>query len=131
MSRWVAPSRTLTVTVAPCSSGGTEYRFPRKATSACADTVLGTVSIAGNGSGIGASGSASARDWTVARPSVVARSLMSPRVAHHVSSRVWACSTVTSSGRVRQNRCAATWFAFSTTPLRFPRRGGHGLTLTP
>ena len=34
MSRWVEPSRTLRVTVAPCSSGGTEYRFPRKDTSA-------------------------------------------------------------------------------------------------
>ena len=28
-------------------------------------------------------------------------------------------------------RCAAAWLAFSTTPLRLPRRGGHTATTAP
>ena len=41
------PSRWVTVTGPPASSGGTEYRFPRKDTSACAVTVRGTPTSAG------------------------------------------------------------------------------------
>ena len=56
---------------------------------------------------------------------------MSPRSAHHRSSEACAASTVTSSARVRHQRWAAVWLAFSTTPLRFPRRGGQIATDTP
>ena len=38
--------------------------------------------------------------------------------------------TLTVSGRVRHQRCAAAWLAFSTTPLRLPCRGGHTSTAT-
>jgi len=48
-----------------------------------------------------------------------------PRVQHQVSRRACASLTVTSSGRVRQNRWAATWLAFSTTPLRLPLRATY------
>ena len=56
--------------------------------------------------------------WSVAR-------------AQNSSSIRWACAVVTSSGSERHQRCATVWFAFSTTPLRLPRRGGHGRTRTP
>jgi len=103
----------------------------RKETSACAETTRCTAKVAGNGAGSGANGSAAATVATVQRPSAVARIRVSPRVVHHFSSRAWASSTVTWSGSVRQNRCAATWLAFSTTPLRLPRRAGQGLIVTP
>src|SRR4029077_3892641 len=114
------------------NSGATLYRLPRNDTSAWAETVRGTDRVAGNGAGgAGRRGSAPARVATLALPSAAARIRTSPRRAHQVSSSCWACSAVTSSARVRQNRCAATWLAFSTTPLRLPRRGGHGRTDTP
>jgi hypothetical protein len=56
---------------------------------------------------------------------------VSPRTRHHRSKPAWACSTDTSSARVRHQRWAAVWLAFSTTPLRFPRRGGQIATDTP
>jgi hypothetical protein len=36
-----------------------------------------------------------------------------------------------SSRAVRHHRWVMKWMAFSTTPLRLPRRGGHGSTPTP
>ena len=132
MSTVTAPRRSDTATRPWASSGGTEYRLPRKDTRAWADTARSTVRVAGNGvAGAGRSGSAAAIVATEDFPSAVARTRVSPRAAHHRSSSLCASSTVTSSGKVRQNRWAATWLAFSTTPLRFPRRGGHGRTATP
>lgn len=43
----------------------------------------------------------------------------------------WACTTLIPSGTLRLQRCGAEWLAFSTTPLRFPRRGGQIATWTP
>jgi hypothetical protein len=131
MSRWVPPRRTDTA-----HGGPVQLRWDGVPVAAVGHQRL-RGHHPGHGehgrvrAGIGASGSALATVATVARPSAVARIRTSPRVAHHVSSSACASSTVTSSGTVRQNRCAATWLAFSTTPLRFPRRGGHGLTVTP
>ena len=46
------------------------------------------------------------------------------------SSRACARAGEASSGSVRHHRCAAEWLAFSTTPLRQPRRDGHTSTAT-
>jgi hypothetical protein len=43
----------------------------------------------------------------------------------------WAWPTLSASGTVRHQRWAAEWLAFSTTPLRLPRRGGQMSTPTP
>lgn len=81
--------------------------------------------------GIGARGSVAAIVATLERPSAVGRSRVSPRSEHHRSSDACAASTETSSGSVRHQRCAATWLAFSTTPLRLPRLAGQIFTDTP
>ncbi len=109
-------------------------------TSPWAVTVRTTWVVTGNGAGRARSGSAAAScptvmdRWTPSG-SRTTRRRPSPLVAHQVSMRAWACSTVigrpsTVSGMDRQIRCAAVWLAFSTTPLRFPRRGGQTSTVT-
>ena len=105
--------------------------MPRKATSACALAARATASTAGNGAGTGANGSAAATVATVALPLLVGRMRVSPRSVHHRSKLAWACSGVMSSARARHQRCAAVWLAFSTTPLRLPRRAGQIATDTP
>ena len=61
---------------------------------------------------------------------ILARSRTSPRRVHQVSRSCWACSGVTSSGRVRQNPCVATWLAFHHGfAVAAPR--GQGRTDTP
>ncbi|MGS0686813.1 hypothetical protein ACVBEQ_16990 [Nakamurella sp. GG22] len=117
------------MTTVRASSGGTEYRFPRKDTRACAVTGRGTATTVENAAaGTGRNLSVSARAATVQRVPVssITRTLVSVFSAQNTLSRAWACAAVTSSGRVRHQRCATVWFAFSTTPLRFPRRGGQG-----
>ncbi|UOX99985.1 hypothetical protein [Blastococcus sp. PRF04-17] len=52
-------------------------------------------------------------------------------MAQNSSNDACACSGVTSSAKVRHQRWAAVWLAFSTTPLRLPRRGGQIATCTP
>jgi len=52
-------------------------------------------------------GSLAAMVTTVALPSPVGRSRVSPRSPHHRSNAAWACSGDTSSARVRHQRCAA------------------------
>ena len=90
-----------------------------------------TARTAGNGAGTAASGSVAATVATVARPSAVGRMRVSPRSRHHRSKLAWACSGAVSSARVRHQRWAAVWLAFSTTPLRLPRRAGQMATDTP
>ena len=87
---------------------------------------------AGNGTaGSGASGSPAISAPTVVRSPSRTRRRASPVRRHQASSRAWACAGVTSSGSVRHHRCAAEWFAFSTTPLRQPRRDGQTSTTAP
>ena len=64
-------------------------------------------------------------------PSAVVRSRVSPRRRQNSSQTAWACSTVTSSGRVRHQRCAAVWLDFSTTPLRLPATAAGRSPPTP
>lgn len=46
--------------------------------------------------------------------------------AASVPTPCWAVAQAVSSGKVRHQRCAAEWLAFSTTPLRLPCRGDLG-----
>jgi hypothetical protein len=48
-----------------------------------------------------------------------------------LTNRLRACSRVTSSPRVRHQRCAAVWLFFSTTPFRFPLLGRQTSTWAP
>ncbi|EKT78306.1 hypothetical protein WSS_A33505 [Rhodococcus opacus M213] len=108
MSITSAPSTRVTMTCADASSGGTEYRLPRNDTGACRDAVRGSVRIAGYGvAGSAVNGSAAATVATEALPSAVALRRVSPRSRQNSSRRCCACSTVTSSGRVRDHRWAA------------------------
>jgi hypothetical protein len=99
------------------------FFIPVQATRPWTVTVRIAVISAGNGTpGTGRSGPAAASSPTVARcpPRIRCR----PSIGTARSSRPrWAAVIVASSGRVRHQRCAAEWLAFSTTPLRLPRRG--------
>lgn len=106
--------------------------LPRKDTSACADTVRVTATAAGYGAlGTSARASVAASSATVTRAPSWWRVRVSPTRAQNRSRSAWACAGVHSSARVRHQRCAAVWLAFSTTPLRCPRRGGQIRTPAP
>ena len=89
----------------PAWPGGSEYRLPRKAISAWLLTVRSTCSTAGNGAGTGRNGSASASAPTVLAPA--SRIRLRPSSLTH-SGPGWPAPrpTVTSSARVRHQRCA-------------------------
>jgi hypothetical protein len=126
------PSRDDTISSRPDIPGGTEYWLPRKQISACADTVRVTASTAGYGAvGAASSRSAAASSATVSvRPSR-RRVRASPTRAQNRSRSACAPVIVCSSARVRHQRWAAPWLAFSTTPLRCPRRDGQIRTPAP
>jgi len=106
--------------------------LPRNATAALAPATRDTITVAGYGAaGSASSGSAAASAPTVVRPpSTVRRGRASAVPAQNPSSDRCASSGL-AAVMARHHRPHTYRTEDSTDPLRLPRRGGHGCTVTP
>jgi len=129
MSRWVPPRRTWTVTVAPCRCGGTSSGSPGRRPAPAGDHP-GHAQHGGERGREPGQRLGGGRDGDGGSLSAVSLSRVSPRVVHHRSMRPappqpW-CHQAASARTDLQQPVGLLDHA-----LTFPRRGGHGRTVTP